>query len=293
MLVEHGLRSALTVLRALNPDEFASLLYSVPGQFPKLRAALPIYPSPDVQKAWAGNSDTRLLQQTAQFSRIIDQLSHVHRGRGLSGARILDYGCGWGRILRQMLYFTDPDDLFGVDPWHKSIEQCETNRVPGRIFNVHYRPVALPVEVSNIDFSFAFSIFTHLGEENVREVLRCVRAVTAPKGLFVATIRPIEYWQIRRPVLGNERCDELMRVHREGGYAFLPSGEMKNAGSADYGEASCSLEAFETLAREAGWSVSDAEWLLIDPYQQIVCLQAWDAKDMVNEAPNRGLKRTG
>ncbi len=271
---DHGLSSALAVLRALNPDEFASLLYGVPKQFSKLRTVLPIYPSPDVQKAWTGNSDVLLLQKTALFSRIVDQLSHVHRGRGLRGARILDYGCGWGRILRQMLYFSDPDHLFGVDPWHKSIEQCEASRVPGNIFKVDYRPVALPLEISNIDFSCAFSIFTHIGEENVREVLRCVRAVTAPKGLFVATIRPIEYWQTRKPILGDARCEELMRVHREGGYAFLPSGETKNAGSADYGEASCSLETFETLARETGWSVAGAEWLLIDPYQQIVCLQA-------------------
>ena len=46
-------------------------------------------------------------------------------GRSLSGKRILGFGCGYGRILRSMLYFSDPADLYGCDPWDRSIDLCK------------------------------------------------------------------------------------------------------------------------------------------------------------------------
>ena len=273
-LAGEGLPGALAELRKLTIDEFATVLYRVPAEFPALRGALPIYPAPEIQIAWTGNSDSLLLQKSALFARLADQLSRDHRNALLAGARILDYGCGWGRLLRQMMYFSDPDRLFGVDPWEKSLEQCASLRVPGTIFQVGYRPTTLPSEVSGIDLCYAFSVFTHIGEANSVEVLTCMRAAMAPGGLLVCTIRPVEYWRNRVPVLGEDACAKMMALHRSGGFAFIPSGKIANAGSADYGEASCSIETFATLAAGAGWRLVASEWLLIDPYQQIVCLQA-------------------
>lgn len=273
-LAGEGLPGALAELRKLTVDEFATVLYRVPAEFSALRSALPVYPAPEIQMAWTGNSDNLLVQKSALFSRLVDQLSRDHRGARLTGARILDYGCGWGRLLRQMMYFSDPDRLFGVDPWEKSLEQCDSLRVPGTILQVDYRPTTLPSAVSDIDLCYAFSVFTHIGQANSVEVLKYMRSAMAPGGLLVCTIRPVEYWRNRVPVLGEDTCSEMMARHRSGGFSFIPSGKIANAGSADYGEASCSIDTFATLAAGAGWRFVASEWLLIDPYQQIVCLQA-------------------
>jgi hypothetical protein len=268
-----GIVAALPVLRQMTKDEFATVLGGVSAEFAALRATLPIYPSPEIQRAWTGNTDTLLLQKTALFSHVCERFSARLRGRPLADARILDYGCGWGRLTRQMLYFSDPASLFGVDPWHKSLEQCETLRVPGTILQIDYRPQSLPEDVRDIHLSFAFSVMTHIGESNTEEILRAVRQSTAPNGLFVFTIRPREYWAPRTSVLGEAGVAEMLHDHDEKGVAFLPSGETRNAGSADYGESSFTVEAIAALAAETGWRFAGTEWLLIDPYQLIVCLQ--------------------
>ncbi|RFU11487.1 class I SAM-dependent methyltransferase [Rhodobacteraceae bacterium W635] len=267
-----GLEAALPVLRRLTQDEFAVVLARVSNDFPVLRDVLPVYPSAEIQRAWAGNSDFKLLQQTVMFSHVCERFYTRHRGQAPKGARILDYGCGWGRLIRQMLYFSDPDALFGADPWQKSLEHCKTLRVPGTVVQIDYRPQALPHPIEDIDLGFAFSVMTHIGERNTAEILRAVRAATAPGGLFVFTIRPREYWAARAEVLGNEKVTEMLRQHDEEGVAFLPSGASQNAGSSEYGESSFVVEKVKDLAVDAGWHFSGTEWLLIDPYQLIVCL---------------------
>ena len=194
--------------------------------------------------------------------------------RLLRAIRIRWPRCGWGRLLRQMLYFSDPDRLFGVDPWHKSIEECRKSNVLGNISQFDYHPRSLPEGIASIDCTIAFSIFTHLAESNVREILDRVRKATAPGGLFVATIRPVEYWGPRRGVLGEETVARLVAQHEREDYAFIPSGAAANAGSQDYGEASVSMEGMRRLAEATGWKVVGRDWLLLDPFQLLVCLQA-------------------
>jgi 2-polyprenyl-3-methyl-5-hydroxy-6-metoxy-1,4-benzoquinol methylase len=268
-----GLVGALTVLRRLTKDEFAVVLAGVSDSFPALRSVLPIYPAADIQRAWTGNSDALLLQQTALFSHVCDRFFTRYCGRSPENARILDYGCGWGRLTRQMLYFSNPDHVYGADPWHKSLEQCETLRVPGQLVQIDYRPKTLPAPISDIDLSIAFSVMTHVGERNTAEILSAVRRVMAPGGLFVFTIRPREYWSAQTAVLGEETVAEMLRRHDTDGVAFLPSGEAKNAGSEDYGKSSFTVDKIAALAEETGWTLGSTEWLLIDPYQLIVCLR--------------------
>lgn len=269
-----GLVGALAVLRRLTKDEFAATMAGVSASFPALKSVLPIYPAPDIQRAWTGNSDALLLQKTALFSHVCERFFARYRGRSLENARILDYGCGWGRLTRQMLYFSNPDRVFGADPWHKSLEQCEALRVPARLVQIDYRPTELPAPIKDIDLSIAFSVMTHIGESNTTEILSAVRAVTAPGGIFLFTIRPREYWSSRAEVLGRETVDEMLSRHDREGVAFLPSGKVQNAGSSDYGESSFSEEKIATLAAATGWTLGSTEWLLIDPYQLIVCLRS-------------------
>ena len=94
-----GIVAELPVLRQMTKDEFATVLGGVSAEFAALRATLPIYPSPEIQRAWTGNTDTLLLQKTALFSHVCERFSARLRGRPLADARILDYGCGWGPVF--------------------------------------------------------------------------------------------------------------------------------------------------------------------------------------------------
>lgn len=116
-------------------------------------------------------------------------------------------------------------------------------------------------------------MFTHLGEENAREILRAVRERIAPDGLFIVTIRPIEFWHHQREGKGAEVVEQMLRLHTGNQYAFIPSGASKTAGSSDYGEASCSIAKFASVACETGWVVAGTEWLLLDPFQILISLK--------------------
>lgn len=53
--------------------------------------------------------------------RLFDLISWRVTGAGLENKKILDYGCGWGRLLRLMNYYSDPDRVCGVDAMQESL----------------------------------------------------------------------------------------------------------------------------------------------------------------------------
>jgi hypothetical protein len=62
--------------------------------------------SDEVQQHWTGGSGLSLLRQTYNFVRSTAYNFARLTRRDLTNAMILDYGCGYGRILRMMSYFT-------------------------------------------------------------------------------------------------------------------------------------------------------------------------------------------
>ncbi len=116
----------LRELRRLSLDEFALVMYGMPDQrYPGLSAALPAMASVDVQRQWTGADGIELLKQRVPFLEKLRRHFLEITGRRLEGAQILDYGCGYGLMLRLMYYFSDPARLVGCDPWERSIRLCE------------------------------------------------------------------------------------------------------------------------------------------------------------------------
>lgn len=124
------LNEAFRALRRLSVGEFGELLRVVPDRFAALRAALPEMPAEEIQRDWCGNSGRVLLAQTCAFVRSVETAFLKLTGRPLENAIILDYGCGWGRIMRLMYRFSAPEKIYGLDPWDASLEMCRATRMP-------------------------------------------------------------------------------------------------------------------------------------------------------------------
>jgi 2-polyprenyl-3-methyl-5-hydroxy-6-metoxy-1,4-benzoquinol methylase len=86
--------------------------------------------SAEAQRSWTGGEDPALLIATDTFVRILAQNFRELCSRPLSDARILDFGCGYGRMMRSMYYHADPVRIFGCDPWDESIRLCQKARIP-------------------------------------------------------------------------------------------------------------------------------------------------------------------
>ena len=135
---------AMGTLAELTIDELGLLLMDVPGTYPALRRFLPTMPADEVQRAWTGLAGVDLLRQSCAFARSVELAFCNYRHRSLKGATILDYGCGWGRLIRLMYHYSPPQKLFGVDPWDQSIELCRSHGLKGNLAICDYVPNSLP-----------------------------------------------------------------------------------------------------------------------------------------------------
>lgn len=261
--------NVLDTLRGLAMEEFGELLLSMRNpDYPNLSSRLPAMASDQIQKTWTGAIGLTLLRQTASFVRQLECNYAAVHGQGLRGRTILDFGCGYGRIMRLMYYFTDPDRLWGVDAWDESLATCEEAGMLGNFRLSERIPSSLPVEGTTFDLAYALSIFTHLSPKSADACLNAVRGSMKPGGLFVATVRPIEYWPFHDNNRGTSVAQEMVEQHRSEGFAYVAHGGAKGE---TYGDASISLDYF---AQRPEWKLLGHDWSRIDPYQVSVLLQA-------------------
>jgi SAM-dependent methyltransferase len=262
--------SVLAGLRQLPIDDFAALLLSLPNpSYPHVSKLLPRMAAPEVQRSWTGSEGIVLLRQTMSFVRLCAyNVQHI-TGRGLEGRKILDYGCGWGRIIRLMYYFTNPEMICGCDPWDRSIAICDADGVLGNLAISDYLPRSLPFEGQRFDLIYAFSVFTHLSERAAQMALHALHRVLSDDGVLAITIRPKEYWAYDQTV-SPEEAAALERSHSKNGFAFRPHNREPVEGDITYGDTSISLEYI--IDRNPEFQLKKVERALEDPYQLVLFL---------------------
>jgi SAM-dependent methyltransferase len=193
-----------------------------------------------------------------------------HARRPLEGATILDYGCGWGRILRLMYRFSPPEKIYGVDPWEPSLDICRATRVLGNLGRCDDVPRELPFPGVTFDLAYAFSVFTHLSERTATAALGAIRRRIRDDGLLVLTVRPAAYWSPRSCPSGTTASD-LRRRHEEHGFAFVPHLREPIDGEVTFGDASVSIDYVRRHWTE--WDLVGEETNRVDRYQLILFLR--------------------
>lgn len=120
------------------------------------------------------------------------------------GDRVLDIGCGIGRMAIPMIDFLDSGSYEGFDTSAAMIRWCRKN-ITGAdrrfrfteapIHNRKYNPFGtvlasefvFPYEDAEFDFAFATSLFTHLGIEDTKHYLAELARVLKPGGRALVT----------------------------------------------------------------------------------------------------------
>ena len=94
------MRNSLPVLRKLNDEEWLKVLIGSMNEPVLQGVELPRFPSDELQRQFSGSAGEPALREAFIFYRMIK--SYASRlGRPLTyESRILDFGCGWGRISR-------------------------------------------------------------------------------------------------------------------------------------------------------------------------------------------------
>lgn len=254
------------LMRTIPLDVLGQLYLSVPDSCQMIRSRLPTMASDEVQRNWTGNCGESLMNQSVAFVKTMLSIHGSCSSKPTADLRILDFGCGWGRLLRLLLKYVPARRLHGVDPWQRSIDLCREHRIPCQLALSDYVPHSLPFE-GPFDLAYAFSVFTHLSEPTARIALATLRKTIAEDGLLCLTIRPVEYWHHHGPN-GEPAC---IARHRDRGFAFLPHTNRESInGEITYGDTSMTLDYLAGLAE--GWSIVEVEWNPCDTLQVVVAL---------------------
>src|SRR5262249_38277174 len=172
---------------------------------------------PKKQAAWNGTSGLPLLRQSAAFIQTLVSGTDRLASRPIGTSRVLDYGCGWGRLLALLLKYVPEDNLYGVDPDTGILVLAKQLGVRGKLGLIPGSAGSLPFEVK-FELVFAFSVFTHLGEKAGQRAISLINKHLTDDGLLVVTVRPREIWDI----LDHQHRFEMKRQHDLNGFAFAP-----------------------------------------------------------------------
>jgi SAM-dependent methyltransferase len=164
-----------------------------------LREMLPDLPAEELQLASNGQSGDSALEDGYLVYRLFRRIYEAYRGDLGSAEAILDFGCGWGRIIRFFLKDVEPDRLWGVDVHASQIAACqETTRWGNFMVSKPFPPIEFAEDT--FDLVFSYSVFSHLAEEPQRQWLAEFARILKPGGLLIATTWDRQFIQ---------RCHEL------------------------------------------------------------------------------------
>jgi SAM-dependent methyltransferase len=138
--------------------------------------------------------------------------------------RILDFGCGPGRVLRA-LHFRgiDKERLFGTDIDSEAIDWCTRNyaRVANFAVNNHEPPTPYPDDF--FDCIYSISVFTHLPEEMQFAWLAELKRIVKPAGYLILTFHGANFGNSLSETQRNSLSDEGFVYESVGGTEGLPS----------------------------------------------------------------------
>ena len=144
----------------LAPSEGAAILLE-PGASRPAGDGLPLPPE-DLWSRWGMTPEEYIQQGEADAARIVTALEEVGVATGRL-ARVLDFGCAEGRVLR---HFPRGDgfERWGVDVNAGRIAWAQLHLSPPLLFATTTTAPHLPFPDDHFDLVYALSVFTHISE---------------------------------------------------------------------------------------------------------------------------------
>lgn len=239
------------VSRLSDSDYLALMIRSTSEPFVQ-GIRMPGFPPPDIQRMFVGSVDEHALREGYNFYRVVKQCCARYGAAIKPTTRILDFGCGWGRIARFFFKDVRSSNFFGVDVDPDMIALCQ-DTLPCGTYSVvgAYPPMLFGPE--SLDAIFAYSVFSHLAEDVALDWIKEFARVLRPGGLVLATTQrrgfldfcaslhakgpPFE--SLWHAALADSfvPVEAARRVYDTGGFLFSPTGGGANRPRSVYGEA--------------------------------------------------------
>jgi SAM-dependent methyltransferase len=188
----------------LNFGQYENRAGTPPQRHPHFRLWTPV-PPVHLRKRVHGREDRASFESVGEtVARDLFEAVRT-RARIEPDSRLLDFGCGCGRVLT---YFRDshPALIYGTDIDQEAIAWCKENIAEAAGFRVNGELPPLPFDDDFFDLIFSISIFTHLPETMQTVWLEELRRVSKPGALVLLSVHG------EHLVPEGEARDQLMRT---------------------------------------------------------------------------------
>jgi SAM-dependent methyltransferase len=211
-----------------------------------LRNIIPGMPEEDVQLAFTGAKGDAVLREGFSAYRLFKHCYEHHVAPIGHCNGILDFGCGWGRIIRFFLKDVEPSRLWGCDPVDAMINICKRDNPWCNFTTINTKPPT-PFGDATFELIYGFSVFSHLSEEMHNVVLAELSRILKPGGLLIVTTRRRDFIEHCARMRKRSDLDSIHEGPRSSASAFLNTHEYLS----DYDEG---RYCFSQLVHEGEWS---------------------------------------
>ena len=231
---------------------------------PDSRADLPAFPSEEIQRRIHGTVFERAMRGALALRyHAFRSLRRVVGKPIVPEMKVLDFGCGWGRVLRVLLKDFHTSGLHGTDLDPEVIELAR-KLLPEVRFSVNDRLPPLGYRDRSFDLVLVNSVFSHLAERNFWFWIEELTRVLEPGGVLVFTSwgqglldiakevfgsQTLEYaWQ-QNILDGFQSYEQLQRSYLAGEFIFAGASGGALLPASDFGIAMVPRRYFERNAK--------------------------------------------
>jgi SAM-dependent methyltransferase len=153
---------------------------------PAARGLLPEAP-PELMQRTVHNADPNhnlclAMQSYREFWSGITRYKESHEVR-----RMLDWGCGCGRLAGPLLLYSGVPELHGCDIDAQGVAWCQENLAGGEFRTISPYPPT-DYHTATFDVIVSYSVFTHLTRDVQNQWLGEMQRLLMPRGLFLASV---------------------------------------------------------------------------------------------------------
>jgi len=211
---------------------------------------MPRFPDDVLQTNTVGHAGAQPLREAALFFAAVDRyMKRLGRPLGPS-TRLLDFGCGWGRILRLFLRDCKAAHLQGVDVDPMLVDVCRSTFPYATFDQVEPLPPTSFADGS-FDVITAYSVFSHLAEHASQAWVREFARLLRPGGVMLVTTQRRDFIAFCESLRGQEHgpgwhrtlshsfvdTDAAYAAYDAGQYLYAATGGGPSRPAEFYGEA--------------------------------------------------------